>query len=137
MFEKFALPRQVSIVEAAQYAGLKVILWNVGDILPLLKLQATVKMNTFAFEQPRKGIDLSVEKIRKVLGPNRCLFGNLDSELLLMRNDADEIRQEVKKQIRQSGQGAPFILCTGSPLPSNIELEAYDTVINAARSFKW
>ncbi len=137
MFEEFALPCQVSIVEAAHHAGLKVVLWNEGDILPLLKQEAAIKMDAFAFEQPRKGIDLNVGKLRKAFGPNRCLFGNLDSELLLMRNDPAEIKQQVEKQIRQSGEGNPFILCTGSPLPSNIELEAYDTVIHAAHSFKW
>ncbi|MDA0840964.1 MAG: hypothetical protein O3B01_31580 [Planctomycetota bacterium] len=137
LFERFALPCQVSIVAAARAAGLKTILWNEGDILPVLKQQATVPVDAFAFEQPRKGIDLTVQKVREVFGPNRCLFGNLDSELLLMRNQPDEIKREVERQIRQSGPGAPFILCTGSPLPSNIEPDAYDRVIAAARAFSW
>lgn len=137
LFERFALPCQVSIVAAARAAGLKTILWNEGDILPVLKQQATVPVDAFAFEQPRKAIDLTVEKVRQVFGPNRCLFGNLDSELLLMRNEPDEIKREVERQIRQSGPGAPFILCTGSPLPSNIEPEAYDRVIEAVRAFSW
>jgi len=131
------LPCQVSIVAAARAAGLKTILWNEGDILPVLKQQATVPVDAFAFEQPRKGIDLTVQKVRHVFGPNRCLFGNLDSELLLMRNQPDSIKREVERQIRQSGPGAPFILCTGSPLPSNIEPDAYDRVIEAARAFSW
>ncbi|MEI6149839.1 MAG: uroporphyrinogen decarboxylase family protein [bacterium] len=137
LFERFALPCQVSIVAAARAAGLKTILWNEGDILPVLKQQATVPVDAFAFEQPRKAIDLTVEKVRQVFGPNRCLFGNLDSELLLMRNEPDEIKREVERQIRQSGPGAPFILCTGSPLPSNIEPDAYDRVIEAARAYSW
>ena len=47
------------------------------------------------------------------------------------------LKREVERQIRQSGPGAPFILCTGSPLPSNIEPDAYDRVIEAARAFSW
>jgi hypothetical protein len=135
MFEKFALPYQIYIVEAAREAGLKVILWNEGNILPLLEKQASVQMDAFGCEQPRKGADLSVENLRKVFGKNRCLLGNLDSELLLMRNDTAEIREEVAKQLRQSGQNAPFIFSTGSPLPSNIEPNAVDKMIEAVRSF--
>lgn len=137
MYEKFAQPYQKHIVEAAHEAGLKIILWNEGDILPILKQQATVEMDGFAFEQPRKGVDITVEKIRSGFGSQRCLVGNLDSELLLMRNDPEEIKQAVIAQITQSGQGAPFILNTGSPIPNNVEPESIDLIIETARSFKW
>jgi uroporphyrinogen-III decarboxylase len=132
MFETFALPYQKSITEAAHAAGLRLILWNEGDILSLLSREAAVSMDAFAFEQPRKGADITVGRVREAFGPKRCLFGNLDSELLLMRNDSAEIAAAVHEQIRQSGPGAPFILSTGSPLPSNIEPAAVDAMIAAA-----
>ncbi|MEI6970583.1 MAG: uroporphyrinogen decarboxylase family protein [bacterium] len=137
MVEEFALPYQRSITEAAHEAGLRIILWNEGDILPVLAQEAAIPFDAFAFEQPRKGVPLSVERVRAAFGPGRCLFGNLDSELLLMRNDPAEITAAVREQIRQSGLGAPFILSTGSPLPSNIEPETVDAVIRAARSAEW
>lgn len=137
MFTEFALPYQISITKAAHEAGLKIILWNEGDILPILNQEVKVNMDAFAFEQPRKGVNTTVDKIREVFGKRRCLFGNLDSELLLMRNNNLEIKQEVERQIRQSGKDAPFIFSTGSPLPSNIELEAVDSVIEAVRNFTW
>ena len=133
MFERFALPYQISITEAAHEAGLPVILWNEGDILPILDLQVSVDVEAFAFEQPRKGIDISVEKIRRVFGSSRCLFGNLDSELLLLRNDTKEIKQKVEDQILQSGKNAPFIFSTGSPIPSDVQPEAVDIFINQVR----
>jgi hypothetical protein len=133
MVEEFALPYQRSIVEAAHAEGLKVILWNEGDILPVLAQEAAIPMDAFAFEQPRKGAAVTVDKVRAAFGPQRCLFGNLDSELLLMRNDPEEIAAAVRAQIRQSGAGAPFILSTGSPLPSNIEPDAVEAAIRAVR----
>ena len=134
MCEQFALPYQDSIIRAAHEAGLLVILYNEGDILPILKQEAALEMDAFAFEQPRKGIEITVDKVRQTFGPTRCLFGNLDSELLFMKNDPEEIARSVAQQIRQSGQGSPFILSTGSPIPSNIEPEAVDTMIQAARN---
>ena len=136
MYERFALPYQISITKAAHEAGLPVILWNEGDILPILELQASVEVDALAFEQPRKGIDISVEKVRKVFGRNRCLFGNLDSELLLLRNDTREIKQKVEDQILQSGKNAPFIFSTGSPIPSDVQPEAVDTFINQVREHR-
>ncbi|HOX36376.1 MAG TPA: uroporphyrinogen decarboxylase family protein [Candidatus Brocadiia bacterium] len=134
MVEEFALPYQHSITAAAREAGLKTIIWNCGNILPMLEAQAAVPSDGFIFEQPRKGADITVDKIRKVYGPKRCLFGNLDAELLLMRNDPEEIAAAVREQVRLSGPGAPFVLSTGSPLPSNISAEAVDAIFNAARA---
>ena len=137
MIEEFALPYQKSIIDAAHKAGLKIILWNEGDILAILDKEAELEMDGFAFEQPRKGIDISVGKVREAFGSKRCLLGNLDSELLLKRNNHTEIQTEVENQIRQSGKGNPFILCTGSPIPSDVELSAVDKMFSAARGFKW
>ncbi len=134
MFEQFVLPYQRSMTEAAHRAGLRVILWNEGDVLPLLELEAGLPIDAFAIEQPRKGIDLSIARVREVFGPERCLFGNLDSERLLAENDARAIARAVEEQLRQSGAGNPFVLTTGSPLPSDIDPSAVDAFISAARS---
>jgi uroporphyrinogen-III decarboxylase len=134
MIERFALPYQRSITEEAHTAGLRIILWNEGDILPILDREAAIPFDAFAFEQPRKGVALTLDKVRTSFGPQRCLFGNLDSELLLMRNDPAEIAESVREQICQSGPGLPFIFSTGSPLPSNIEPAAVDAMIAAVRS---
>jgi uroporphyrinogen-III decarboxylase len=133
LFERFALPYQRSLVEAAQRHGLKAILWNVGDVRPILHHEAALPIDAFAVEQPRKGIPMSLKLVRDAFGTGRCLFGNLDSELLLWRNDPGEIRAAVREQIDQSGPGAPFIHNQGSPIPSNIEPGAVDAVIRAAR----
>jgi len=134
MIERFALPYQRSITEAAHGFGLRIILWNEGDILPILPEEVAIPVDAFAFEQPRKGAALTVEAVRAVFGPRRCLFGNLDSEALLGRNDAVEIDRAVSAQITASGPAAPFILSTGSPLPSFTAPEAVDAMIAAARN---
>jgi len=133
MIEEFALPYQRSITEAAHAEGLKIILWNEGDILPILGQEAAIPFDAFAFEQPRKGAAVTVDKVRAAFGPKRCLFGNLDSELLLLRNDPEEIAAAVREQLHQVGEGTPFIVSLGSPLVSNIEPEAVDALVTAAR----
>jgi len=137
MIREFALPYQAISVDAAKAAGLKAILWNEGDVVPILDDEAKLNLDAFAFEQPRKGFGVTVAQVREAFGPNRCVFGNLDSEHMLLRNDPDEIRREVHRQIRESGQGAPFVVSFGSPIPSNTPESAVDAVTDAIRSFSW
>lgn len=132
MIETFALPYQRSIVEAAHEAGLRIILWNEGNILPILAQEAAIPMDAFAFEQPRKGADITVQAVRAAFGSQRTLFGNLDSEALLGHNDRAEITRAVAEQLAASGAGAPFILSTGSPIPSFTAPEAIDAMLQAA-----
>jgi len=134
MFERFALPYQHRIIAAAHAAGLRVIFWNEGDILPILRHEAALACDAFAFEQPRKGNAVTVAAIREAFGPERCLFGNLDSEELLLRGSRQAIEQAVRDQFAQSGPTAPFILCTGSPLPSNADPRVVDVIFHTARS---
>lgn len=133
MFERFALPYQHSIIAAGHAAGLKVIFWNEGDILPILDHQVALDCDAYAFEQPRKGNNVTVAAVREAFGPSRCLFGNLDSEELLLRGSRAAIEQAVRDQFAESGPNAPFILCTGSPLPSNVDPRVVDVVFTTAR----
>lgn len=137
MFRKFALPFQRKTVDAAKAAGLRAILWNLGHVGPILADEASLAIDAFAFEQPRKGFATSVAEAREAFGPDRCVFGNLDSEDLLRRNDAEEIRSEVHRQIIESGVGAPFVLSFGSPIPSDTAESAVDAVAQAVRDFSW
>ena len=133
LFIDFVLPYHGTVTEAAHKVGFRIILWNPGNILPVHDQQASALMDIFAFEQPKKGVETSLEAVRGAFGKNRSLRGNIDSELLLMRNDPDEINACVKEQIRQSGEGAPFIFFTGSPMLSNIEIAAVDAMVDAVR----
>jgi hypothetical protein len=133
MIERFALPYQASITAAAHRAGLRVIMWNEGNLLPILRQEAALPFDAFAFEQPRKGFAVTVAAVREVFGPGRCLFGNLDSEELLLRGSTADIERAVREQMQQSGAGNPFILCFGSPLPSNVDPRVVDVVMAAAR----
>ena len=133
MVKDMALPYQRSITDAAHEAGLHIVMWSEGNILPILAMEAEIPFDAFAFEQPRKGAEITVGKVRQGFGKERCLFGNVDSEMLLLQEDRNEIEQAVQMQIRESGKGAPFVLSTGSPLPSNIAPAAVDMMIEAAR----
>ena len=134
MFREFALPYQKSMVESARRHGLKAILWNEGDVVPILRDEASIPWDAFGMEQPRKGIDLDLSHLRREVGPARCIFGNFDSETLLVSGSRSEIRRGVDEQMEKSGSGNPLVFCTGSPVPSNASPEAIDWMIEAVRA---
>jgi len=133
-YNKFAYPYQEGIAKRAHEAGLKIILWSTGNILPLLSKMKSLPIDALAVEQSRKNVDIDIGKVRKIWGKERCLWGNLDSETLLVKGHSAEIRAEVKRQYDIAGDG-PFILSTGSPLSNNVEPKAVDVMIEAGHAF--
>jgi uroporphyrinogen-III decarboxylase len=131
-FRRFALPYQQSIIDAAHDQGLKVILWNEGDVMPILQDERKLRWDAFAMEQSRKGFVLEVSDLRQAIGPERCIMGNIDSETLLVSGSCEEIEKAVLEQHTASGMTAPFIHSTGSPLPSDVPPEHVDAMLQAA-----
>jgi uroporphyrinogen-III decarboxylase len=123
MFRKFALPCHQFTVDAIHAAGMKVILWNEGDVRPLLDDEAGVPMDAFGVEQSRKGVDISLKDLRRAFGSSRCILGNLDSEMLFIYGSKEEIEGEIRRIIKDVGKGTPLIMFTGSPIPSNVDID--------------
>lgn len=123
MIRKFAMPYHKYTIDAIHEAGMKVMLWNEGDVRAILDDEAALDMDSFGVEQMRKNIKISMGDLRKSFGNDRCIMGNLDSELLFIRGNKDEITEEIHRIIKEAGEGLPFQMFTGSPIPSNVEID--------------
>lgn len=141
MFRTFALPYQQSMIAAARKHGLRAVLWNEGDVVPILRDETTLPWDAFGMEQSRKGIDLDISHLRSAVGPTRCIFGNFDSEYLLIHGTKDEVVAAVHEQLSKANAGGiggsggnPFVFCTGSPVPSDASPEAVDWMLAAVAS---
>lgn len=133
MFRQFALPYQQSMVEAAQSHGLKAILWNEGNIVPMLEDEMGIPWDAFGMEQSRKGVELDLRQLRIAAGPNRCILGNFDSEEVLVRGTEEQIVNAVRDQLDRAGRDQPFLFTTGSPVPSETPPESVDLMIVTVR----
>lgn len=123
MIRRFALPYQKYTIDAIHEAGMKALLWNEGDVRAILADEAAMDMDCFGVEQKRKNVEISMKDLRNVFGNERCLLGNLDSEMLFISKDKEKIRQEIHRIIRDAGAGTPLVMFTGSPIPSNVDEE--------------
>ena len=104
--------------------GILPIGYWLGDVRPNMPLLNSLDMAGLMIEEDKKGFTLDPVEIRRMLRPDICLFGNLDSALLY-RGTPDAIRSEVRHQLQAAGEGL-FVLANGSPLiigtpPVNID----------------
>jgi len=132
MYADWIAPIHRAHAQAIRQAGMKSILYNTGNILPLLPSLKTLGFDALSFEERAKGVEMDIAAIRREVGPEQCLFGNFDSYLLL-RGDREAIAREVTRQVSGAGGGG-FIMGTGSPICDATDPEIVDFWIAAVRA---
>lgn len=134
MYADWIAPIHRAHAQAIKQAGLKAILYNTGNILPLLSTMKRLGFDALSFEERIKGVEMDIAAVRRAVGPGLCLFGNFDSYLLL-RGDREAISREVARQIRAAGRDGAFIMGTGSPICDATDPEVVDFWIAETRRF--
>jgi uroporphyrinogen-III decarboxylase len=130
-YRDWIAPLHRRIAAALHAAGLKAVIYNTGNVLPMLDTLAALGYDALSLEERIKGVEMDIGEVRKVVGPDLCLFGNFDSYLLLA-GDRQRIREEVDRQIRGAGSRA-FIMGTGSPICDGTEPDTVDYWIGLGR----
>jgi len=125
-YAQFAFPYQKAAIAAAHAQGLKVVFYTTGAIMPFLEQMRGLGMDALTVEEGRKGAPNDIAEIRRVLGPEQCLFGNFDVEQTLLRGSRDEMRAEVLRQIEGAGRDGAFVMGTGSPICDDTPPEQVD-----------
>ncbi|MGD0610824.1 MAG: uroporphyrinogen decarboxylase family protein [Anaerolineales bacterium] len=103
-------PLHRQIVTEAHRLGLKAIAYLTGNCLPLLSTARAVSYDGVVVEsQDKSGNRINVEDVRKSLGPDICVFGNLDPIDLLIYGSDEALRQEVRRQVMVAGKNGSFV----------------------------
>lgn len=131
-YADWVAPLHKAMSDELHRAGLKSIMYNTGNILPLLDSIAGLGYDAISPEERIKGVEMDIGAIRSAVGPDQCLFGNFDSYLLLA-GDRAAIREEVRRQVRAAGPRA-FVMGTGSPICDGTDPEVVDFWIEEVRN---
>lgn len=95
--------------------GLLADLYIPGYMMPMLSDLRGQGWNAIRVEDRCKGIEQDIGEVRRLLGPDQCLFGNMDAYALL-RGDWPEIAARARHQQETAGSTGPFIISNGSGL---------------------
>jgi uroporphyrinogen-III decarboxylase len=134
-YEDFAFPYQKKAIQEAQSHGLKAILYSTGYLMPILPKMRELGADALTIEEGRKGEPMDIGKVREILGPKQCIFGNFDAENVLLKGNREDIEREVKRQIDSAGRDGAFIMGTGSPVCDDTTPESIDHFIQRTRQY--
>ena len=125
---KFCHPSTSELLQAARDAGLRTVYYFCGAIEDRLEHLAALPSDALAFEESKKGFAIDLGEVRRVIGPERPLLGNLDATLL-RDGDADAVRRGVAEQYRQAG---PLLaMSCGSPVTLDTPPTKVDMLVEA------
>jgi uroporphyrinogen-III decarboxylase len=111
------LPYLTILVDAVQAAGLPVVFHSDGNLWAILGDLQAAGINGLQGLEP--GAAMGLPAVRERVGPNLCLWGNVDLGWLAQPRPAPVIQQQVRESI-QPLNGTPFILGTAGGLVAGL-----------------
>ncbi len=121
-------PYLTVLVEACQQVGLPVVFHSDGNLWEVLADLAATGINGIQGLEPAAGMSLA--GVRAKVGPELCLWGNVDVGWLAQARPVDEITAEVR-QLLAPLAGAPLILGTSGGLVAGLPAAHVEAMFSA------
>ena len=120
-------PYLTVLVEACQRAGLPVVFHSDGNLWEVLADLAATGINGIQGLEPAAGLSLAGGRSR--VGPELCLWGNVDVGWLAQPRPAEEISAEVQRMLAPLA-GTPVILGTSGGLMAGLPGVSVEAMAN-------
>ena len=117
LFAQLNVPLVAEMVSAIHDNGMQAIYYYCGNPCDRWQLLKATGADAIHVEESKKDFRIDVADASEALGPDVCLFGNLDAIGLLEQGSDDDLRREVQRQmdVGRARQGR-FVLSIGSPV---------------------
>ena len=132
-WRELVLPGHRLIVEEAKRLRLPVLMWFLGDCMPLLGDLVDLGIDALVVEQPRRGYSSDPGEIRRIVGKQMCVFG-WTPEVEMIKGDRDAVSRTIERQINEAGLDGAFAM--GSTyLTNEVACETVDFFCDEAVRF--
>jgi uroporphyrinogen-III decarboxylase len=122
MYLEFSFPYTQRTLQFFEDLGFRTVLYFSGNLMPLLHHLKELPFTAIIFEEDRKNYGIDLAEVRRVMGPDRVLYGNVDAHFLEKASD-DEVLAEVRRQIDVAGSDGNFVVSVGSPITPDTSLD--------------
>ena len=130
-YAELVWPHERTVCAAARAAGLLVLNWFLGDLMPILDHVVRLPLDALVLEQGRKGYTIDPVAIRARVGPRFCLFGFGD-ENDYCEDARPRLAAALARQFAGAGRDGAFVV--GTPImPPNARPAAVDFYFDEAR----
>ncbi len=132
-FAKHVIPVLKALVDVAKSQGAYVLKHTDGNILPIFDMIIDTGIHGIHPIDPLAGLDLG--EIKEKYGSRICLMGNVDCAYILTWGTPEEVREDVKRCIRQAARGGGFICMSSNTIHSGVKPENYVEMVKAMREY--
>ena len=123
-FARCHLPYLKRIVEEVRAQGLYSVYYYCGDPTGKLDLLIDSGADALSLEESKKGFEIDIEEVVRVVDGRMAVLGNLDAINLLEHCSDEELRTEVARQIAAGrANGGRFIMSIGSPVTPGTSID--------------
>ena len=131
MFEELIVPYLKQGIDEYRKMGYYTIKHTDGNIMPILKQIADCKPDAIHSLDPQGGV--SIPEVRKIVGDDICLIGNVNCGLLQTGTD-EEMEADVLRSLRQGmANGRGYVFSTSNCAYTGLALERYEKMIDLWR----
>ena len=132
-FDEFIVPYLKQAIDEYRKMGYYSIKHTDGNVMPILKQIADCKPDAIHSLDPQGGV--SMPEVRKIVGDDICLIGNVNCGLLQTGTD-EEMRADVMRSLNQGmANGRGYIFSTSNCAYTGLALERYETMIDIWREY--
>ena len=129
-WENWGLPLTKKLVSVLKRSGIKILMHICGDTSTRLESLASTGVHGLSLDEK-----VDFEKARKVLGPDYCLMGNVDTTLMAM-GQPEDVEEATKEIIAKAGKNGNLLVSGGCMLSEICPPENIRAMVRAAREFK-
>lgn len=130
-FAQHVIPDLKRLVDEAKALGAYVQKHTDGNLWPILDLIIGTGIHALHPIDPNAGMDLG--EVKKKHGHQICLMGNVDCAHVLTWGTPAEIREDVKRCVRQAAHGGGYICMSSNSIHSGVTPERYLGMLEAIR----
>ncbi|MGD8562550.1 MAG: uroporphyrinogen decarboxylase family protein, partial [Desulfarculaceae bacterium] len=128
MWEQWGLPYTKELVDVIKRSGVKTILHICGNTTDRLESLAATGVDCLS-------LDMAVDfaEARRILGPDYCLMGNVDTTLMAM-GQADKVTEASQRVVEAAGKDGHLLLSGGCLLPDMCPAENIQAMVQVAHA---
>lgn len=132
-FDEFIVPYLKEVIAEYRKMGYYTIKHTDGNIMPILKQMADCKPDAIHSLDPQGGV--SIPEVRKIIGSDIALVGNVNCGLLQTGTD-EECREDVMRSLKEGMEnGRGYIFSTSNCAYTGLSLERYEMMIDLWRKY--
>jgi uroporphyrinogen decarboxylase len=129
-FSEFVAPYLAKLIRAYRDMGFYAVKHTDGNIMPILDQLVQAGPHAIHSLDPQAGIDIA--EVKRLVGEDVCLIGNVDCGLLDSGTD-EECIESARYCLRHGMPGGGYVFSTSNCIYTGMRLSRYDLILDVWR----